>query len=1062
LLKFIIVSLLFFTVCLSAKVSELSKQPQILSIGNIIYPESLKSLKKEGDVKVFIDIDKNGKMKMFGVYTSTDKDFEKAFSKGIKQIKFSPAEYKNKPVSIRIKYTYKFNLKGDVNKTITDVLPNKFYKTEKEIIDSGKEVDKTEEEKKEETENITVVETETVVEEKDENIHQIDKENLTEEEKNLDMVNKKIDGLAETIEKSKENQEEVPVLSKMPELIKFVEAEYPEELRKTKTEGNVVFAIDIDEDGKIINTVIISSTNELFNIPATNAIKQFEFTPGEYENKPVPVRITYQYNFIIKEEQQATKEEIEKAKEEKTVIVEKKDYDSIKGKVVSYGTREPVKNALVYAIDLQERSFETMTDENGNFLYRNLDDGIYIIVVPEKDHFLRYETREEIKKGELLNLKIYLPLDNLNPYELTVTSNKGKKEVTKEVIKVEELLKIPGTSGDAIKVIQNLPGVSRTGSFSGEIAIRGAKPMDNAIYVDGQFVPILFHFGGLTSVINSELLEDVSYYPGGYSVKYGRALGGTIDVKTRKIKTKNDTENIHGYYDIDLIDTSGMVEVPIDEQSGIAVAFRRSYIDFILPAILPDDFANTLVVLPVYYDGQVKYNNKLTSKDDISFMIFGSSDEMKLVFDKPEGDPNLVGDFSLSTAFVASNFVWEHKTSKTMNHYTSIAIQYDTFNVQLAEFFKISVYQVPITYRYNFEYKPFENLTINTGLDGAFAIYSGEVTAPNTQPDSNSGEFMPLGTYEQIHQELTDYLFMPAFYAEIMYEINNFKFIPGIRFDTDTTSKNFSFDARLATMYTINDKFLLKGSVGKYGQRPMDEYYFDEKFGNPDVYYQYMLQYTLGVEYQLTDYIKSSLEFFYYRGYDLVVTSTDKVSKDGEIVNENFNNDGQSRSYGMEVFIRHNMSAKFFGWISYTLMNAEVKDHPGDSWEYSKYDQRHILTILGSYKLPYGFEIGARLRYTTGSWETPIIGAIYDPDNSSYAPIYGEPNSQRSDPFFQLDLRIDKSWQYEWWTLTAYLDVQNATYYKNQEGTNYNYDYSESQKIEGLPIFPSFGVKGTF
>jgi hypothetical protein len=39
--------------------------------------------------------------------------------------------------------------------------------------------------------------------------------------------------------------------------------------------------------------------------------------------------------------------------------------------------------------------------------------------------------------------------------------------------------------------------------------------------------------GGLISVYSSSMLDSVNYLPGGYSVRYGRNLGGVIHVETR-------------------------------------------------------------------------------------------------------------------------------------------------------------------------------------------------------------------------------------------------------------------------------------------------------------------------------------------------------------------------------------------------------------------------------------------------------------------------------------------------------------------------------------------------
>ena len=65
-------------------------------------------------------------------------------------------------------------------------------------------------------------------------------------------------------------------------------------------------------------------------------------------------------------------------------------------------------------------------------------------------------------------------------------------------------------------------------------------------------------------------------------------------------------------------------------------------------------------------------------------------------------------------------------------------------------------------------------------------------------------------------------------------------------------------------------------------------------------------------------------------------------------------------------------------------------------------------------------------------------------------------------PFHQLDLRIDKTWIFNNWMFTAYLDLQNAYNRANPEGYSYNFDSSEKRIRSGLPIIPIIGVKGEF
>jgi hypothetical protein len=77
-------------------------------------------------------------------------------------------------------------------------------------------------------------------------------------------------------------------------------------------------------------------------------------------------------------------------------------------------------------------------------------------------------------------------------------------------------------------------------------------------------------------------------------------------------------------------------------------------------------------------------------------------------------------------------------------------------------------------------------------------------------------------------------------------------------------------------------------------------------------------------------------------------------------------------------------------------------------------------------------------------------------------PLEGEAFSRRLPLAHQLDLRIDKRWQFKDWRFSAYLDVKNVYNNAVPEDLVYNYNASEEQYQTGVPIIPSFGVRGEF
>jgi hypothetical protein len=77
-------------------------------------------------------------------------------------------------------------------------------------------------------------------------------------------------------------------------------------------------------------------------------------------------------------------------------------------------------------------------------------------------------------------------------------------------------------------------------------------------------------------------------------------------------------------------------------------------------------------------------------------------------------------------------------------------------------------------------------------------------------------------------------------------------------------------------------------------------------------------------------------------------------------------------------------------------------------------------------------------------------------------PVTGPTFGARLPSFNQLDLRVDKTFTFNRWRLSAYLDVQNVTRAENPEAVRYNFDYRRVHPISGLPLLPVLGIRGDF
>src|SRR5262249_61703321 len=120
------------------------------------------------------------------------------------------------------------------------------------------------------------------------------------------------------------------------------------------------------------------------------------------------------------------------------------------------------------------------------------------------------------------------PLDptEANPYRTLVEGDRAGDEIERHSATGEEAERIPGTRGDALRVVESFPGVARPPFGIGALVVRGSNPEDTTSHLPGPELPIIYHFGGVTSIGNSDHLERNDFPPRDIPAPLGPATRG--------------------------------------------------------------------------------------------------------------------------------------------------------------------------------------------------------------------------------------------------------------------------------------------------------------------------------------------------------------------------------------------------------------------------------------------------------------------------------------------------------------------------------------------------------
>ncbi len=86
-------------------------------------------------------------------------------------------------------------------------------------------------------------------------------------------------------------------LDQRPQALEQVLPRYPTELRRRKVQGTVEVVFLVDTDGRVMEPKVDKTTNEAFNQPALEAVRQWKFEAGTKEGKKVRFKMRVPITF---------------------------------------------------------------------------------------------------------------------------------------------------------------------------------------------------------------------------------------------------------------------------------------------------------------------------------------------------------------------------------------------------------------------------------------------------------------------------------------------------------------------------------------------------------------------------------------------------------------------------------------------------------------------------------------------------------------------------------------------------------------------------------------------
>lgn len=722
---------------------------------------------------------------------------------------------------------------------------------------------------------------------------------------------------------------------------------------------------------------------------------------------------------------------------------------SIKGKVTDESNNEPIPFATIVVEDTQ---IFTTSDFDGNFIITGLESGYTNLEVSfiGYEKFLSQDILVSKSKTPYVELKL-TPTDQTIG-EVKVTADRFKKDdnapLSKQSIGIREIESNPGSNRDISRVIQSFPGVGSTPAFRNDIIIRGGSPSENRFFLDGVEIPILNHFatqgasGGPVGIINADFISSVDYYSGSFPASKYNAVSAFFDFKLKE----GNMEKANFQAAVGASETSFTVDGPIGKNTSYIMSVRRSYLQFLFSAI-------GLPFLPTFNDYQFKIKSNLSPKDQLTIISLGSLDQMTIntgIENPDESQQYILSQINVNNQWSYTlGGVYKHFTN---NGYHTFVLSRNMLNNELYKYpdndetqektFDLVSFEAENKARYEYTHL-WNGYRFNFGAGGEYARYSNKSKQILLINDnlvdyqfSSELDFFKYGAFGQVSKR---------------YFNENLLLSLGVRSDAATYNDNMNnlldqVSPRFSASYSLPWTSSINFGVGRYFQMPAYTtlgYKNDDDFVNKNsAKFIGANHLNLGVDKKFGKKVFFSVEGFYkdYFQYPVDTITGASLANGGagygvagaspvEFV-------GKGRAVGVEVLNRLNFkNLKFIA--SYTFVRSEFSGLDSDELIPSAWDSQHLLTITGTQDFKYNWRMGFKWRFVGGLPYTP-----YDLETSAFIPAwnaigtayldYDQLNTERFNAFHQLDVRIDKNFFFNKWSLMVYFDIQNAYNFKNE------------------------------
>ena len=720
--------------------------------------------------------------------------------------------------------------------------------------------------------------------------------------------------------------------------------------------------------------------------------------------------------------------------------------------------------------------------------------GFYSLTLPPGDLHLQlsftgyqgYSMTFDLQKDTVINLQLMPQAGTLS--SVTVIGRKKASlhnstqmgAIDLPVSFIESMPKLLGET-DVMRALQFLPGVQASNEASTGLFVRGGSPDQNLILLDGVPVYNASHLFGIFSVFNTNALQNVQLYKGGFPARYGGRLSSVVDLRMKE----GNKNSIHGEGSIGILSSRLMLEGPIQKgKSSFMVSGRTTNWRPLMERITKAETDGDGKAFYGFYDLNAKVNFKLGPKDHLYVSGYVGNDQFKDIY-------GLKSDYKSEAGLRWGNTTgvlrWNHEFSNKVfanatTNYTRYQYKffvddqgvYKPDNIYYRDYLSYGSQLQDVAFKYDLDIIPNPNHYIRVGASVTQHIFDpGTFTSKMTEGNEKKDTVVRNANERPREYDI---------YMEDDVKITNrLKANIGIHASAfETGSKWYtSVQPRISARYLLSERLSMKASfvtmnqylhlLANSGLGLPTDLWVPVNGNIPD---QRSKQFALGLAYTSAKNIEFSLEGYYKDMKNVLeyregATFTNLSSNWFERVEI-----GNGDSYGVELLVQKK-TGSITGFVSSTYSFANrtfASINNGKSFPY-RYDQRFDFKGAASFKLgekkkndggkevKKTTELGFDWVFGTGRPITLPLQTYLD-QNGREVTIYSERNSFRMPVYHRFDASFSFHKQKAKWQRSWIIGIYNVY---NRKNVFYIYQVNNKYKqVSLLPMIPSVSYQIKF